>query len=210
VAARWNQRPVLSRHYPKKEDTDDPNGGPALELSGTSDTNTRSPQNLVLSRNFVNPVRSSPCVKPALKAPLPVFSARGWHNDEKIAEPHGGNIRKRGVIEWKRRHPGYEKARRARNPEATQNSARRWRATHSSSPVMALVARQVFRRERKATFYQRICCVKCHGRRFYFRHDELVCRRCFPASGFLDFPPCRTLSRLHLRLNSQLPTLAGL
>jgi hypothetical protein len=88
------------------------------------------------------------------------------------------------LAEWKQRHPGYEKTRRAKNPEATRNAARKWRAKNSSNPVIALVARQVFQRPVRPTFYQSICCVRCRGRRFYFRKDEPVCRRCFPASGF--------------------------
>ena len=85
------------------------------------------------------------------------------------------------LMEWKRQHPGYEKARRAKNPEGTRNSARKWRAKNSSNPVIALVARQVFQRTVKPTFFQPLCCVRCRGRQFYFRNNEPVCRRCRPA-----------------------------
>jgi len=46
---------------------------------------------------------------------------------------------------------------------------------------MTLIARQVFQRDAKPTFFQPIRCIKCHGRRFYFKKDEPVCRRCSPA-----------------------------
>lgn len=82
---------------------------------------------------------------------------------------------------WKKAHPNYERDRRRRNPDASRNAAQVWRMKNSPDIVRALVARQVFRRERRSTFYQPICCIRCRGRRFYFMGDVPVCRRCCPA-----------------------------